>query len=185
MKKYKYVILILFMWVFISFIINTSNAQQTGKEKPVEILYVDLNHDDVLDENDLLLVMSVKNYKKTFGVKTVPLERMLRAQIDHKEYIALNHQNFVQMDKNNDGAITISDGNSIYKINLAKVTGVIIGSYISTKAEKKDLGSFKVVVLHHLRKGEELLLKPQHAGHFHNGRMVIIKSKVDHPHVGL
>lgn len=182
----RIVLLILSLLFLGSFTLTPATAEQNKKYKPIDILYVDLNDNNIVDEHELLVVMSADDYAKVFGLthKTLPLERMLRGQIDKKEYIALNHDDFVEMDRNNDGALTIADGDSLYKIDLAKVTGIVAGSYSSTQARKANVGKFKVIVLH-LKKSKEFILEPDHTVHFQEGHSVVIKSTADHPHVGL
>lgn len=60
------------------------------------ILYVDLNHDGKREENEPILVMNADQYHLKFN-RDVPLDRMLRRQINHNEYIALTAAEFKQL----------------------------------------------------------------------------------------
>lgn len=58
-----------------------------------EILYVDSNRNNNHEESDPVLVISADNYKRFFQTNA-PLERMLRRQINHVEFIALTKNEY-------------------------------------------------------------------------------------------
>lgn len=60
------------------------------------ILYININHHDKRQENDPVVIISADEYKRIFN-REIPLERMLRRQINHVEYIVLNRDEFKQL----------------------------------------------------------------------------------------
>lgn len=68
-----------------------------------DVVFADLNHNNQKEENEPLLVVSASNYEKTFNRK-IPLDRMLRRQINHEEYIALNNDELRYLDDNHDAS---------------------------------------------------------------------------------
>lgn len=68
------------------------------------ILFADINNNNKRDENEPILVMTAGNYQNFFNAKP-PLTRMLRRQINNKEYIALTNSELKDMDVNNDNII--------------------------------------------------------------------------------
>lgn len=58
-----------------------------------DILYVDSNRNSKHEESDPVLVISADNYKRFFQTNA-PLERMLRRQINHVEFIALTKDEY-------------------------------------------------------------------------------------------
>jgi len=175
----QFFMLICLFSIVIGIGIKSVYAEPPGTDKPIDILYIDENDNNLVDHNEVLLVMSAEDYKKVFKDK-VPLERMLRGQIGKAEYIALNNHNIMQMDQNKDSTITISDGNQVYKIYYAKLSGTIRNSYIVTLAKKHNMGTFKVIVLHKHKKNG-----PHHTIHFQEGPTYKVRGAAGHPHVGL
>jgi hypothetical protein len=85
---------------------NSNAGNPKIEEKaPVEatqreaILYVDTTNHSKREENEPIIVISADNYKHIFN-KEVPLERMLRRQINKIEYIALTNNEFKQLNTN-------------------------------------------------------------------------------------
>lgn len=70
-------------------------------QKPADnrkgILFVERNKDNKRAENEPIVVISADDYKVAFYPKKVPLKRMLRRQIDGKEYIAISNDEFDEM----------------------------------------------------------------------------------------
>lgn len=63
------------------------------KEARENILFADMNKNNRREENEPIVVMTADDYERIFQTK-VPLERMLRRQINNKEYIALSNVEF-------------------------------------------------------------------------------------------
>ena len=62
-----------------------------------EIVYVDLNGNGKHEESEPIIVMNADLYQTTFQAQA-PLERMLRRQINNKEYIALTSKELQNID---------------------------------------------------------------------------------------
>lgn len=62
-------------------------------ERRSPILYVEKNANGKREENEPIIILSADDYQNTFK-KRVPLKRMIRRQVNKKEYIALNHDEF-------------------------------------------------------------------------------------------
>lgn len=68
-----------------------------------DVLYVDLNKNNKHEENEPIVAITADGYEKIFQTKA-PVDRMLRRQINHLEYIALTNAEFITMSTNNEGA---------------------------------------------------------------------------------
>lgn len=66
-----------------------------------DVVFADINNNDKHEENEPVIVLSAADYQRLFNAGP-PLERMLRRQINHDEYIALNHKEFKQIDITHD-----------------------------------------------------------------------------------
>ena len=110
------------------------------------IFYADLNGNHQREENEPILVVPAENYEKLFHIKS-PLTRMLRRQINHMEYIALNQAELDQLLTHNSQIL-----NDEHKANLDTVYLVIPevkmerGYYI-TQMKIITLGQVKEVTL--------------------------------------
>lgn len=62
-------------------------------EQRESILFADFKKNSVFQDNDPIVVMTADHYQRTYHNKP-PLERMLRRQINHVEYIALSNTEF-------------------------------------------------------------------------------------------
>tara|TARA_R110002126_G_scaffold273866_1_gene418591 strand:+ start:113464 stop:114714 length:1251 start_codon:yes stop_codon:yes gene_type:complete len=75
----------------------STDLMLTTLHKPAQeragILFVERNKNNKREESEPIVVMSADNYSTTFK-QHVPLKRMLRCQINHKEYIALSNHEF-------------------------------------------------------------------------------------------
>ncbi len=67
------------------------------EEQRASILFADINNNHKHEENEPILAITAENYLQTFNTK-VPLNRMLRRQIDNTEYIALSHTELEKVD---------------------------------------------------------------------------------------
>ncbi len=120
-------------------------VQDAKSAGPIQFLYADMDNTKKRDATDPLLIMAADDYRKIFG--EVPLERMLRTQINNKEYIVLDQEDLDHMDKNKTSLIDNRDGYSFYKIYFAQVSGTIKGSYIVTTAKMMNFGKLKEILL--------------------------------------
>jgi len=89
-------------WVSQSTFLNCKNRQAldiiTKENKMVEeqrtpIIFADVNKNKKYEKNEPVVVMEAGHYKRVVNEK-IPLNRMLRRQIQGKEYIALNNDEF-------------------------------------------------------------------------------------------
>lgn len=67
-----------------------------------DILFVDLNKNNKHEENEPVVAITADSYEKAFHTKA-PVDRMLRRQINHLEYIALTNSEFIMMSTSNEG----------------------------------------------------------------------------------
>jgi hypothetical protein len=63
------------------------------KEPRESILFADMNNNNRREENEPIVVMAADDYQRLVNTK-VPLERMLRRQINNMEYVALSNTEF-------------------------------------------------------------------------------------------
>ena len=111
---------------FLAIAMIHAQAAVVQPEKKVQLktqltfLFVDIDDDGIHDESEFLVIVTVNDYKKTFKRK-VPLNRMLRSQIKREEFIVLEHNDLLQLDKNKDSILSSADGRHLYLIYFAKV----------------------------------------------------------------
>lgn len=76
---------------------TNANLMLTALQKPTKertgILFVERNKNNKREESEPVMVMSADDYLEIFKHQ-VPLKRMLRCQIDKKEYVALSNDEF-------------------------------------------------------------------------------------------
>ena len=65
-----------------------------------DVLFADLNQDNQHEENEPVVVISADDYARFFEAK-IPLNRMLRRQINQVEYIVLSQEDFGHLDMSN------------------------------------------------------------------------------------
>lgn len=83
-------------------------AEIKKPEDPHEpILFADLNRNNHKEEQEPVVVISADNYEHVFNT-TPPLTRMLRRQINHQEYIALNNNELNQLLSQKDKILNIN-----------------------------------------------------------------------------
>jgi len=111
-----------------------------------EVLFAQVNAKKKGADSEPILVMTADNYEQTFHTK-IPLERMLRRQINNIEYIALTSAEFKTIINNNQNSV-----NETNKDNLNNVSFVIpviknIRGYYATEMQIINLGKIKDVSL--------------------------------------
>lgn len=79
---------------------NTDTKRTTENELREDIFFADLNQNNQHEENEPVVVISADDYARFFKDK-VPLNRMLRRQINQVEYIVLSQEDFDSLDINN------------------------------------------------------------------------------------
>lgn len=68
-----------------------------------DILFVDLNKNNKREENEPIIAITADRYEQIFQTNA-PVDRMLRRQINHFEYIALTNAEFITMSTGPDDA---------------------------------------------------------------------------------
>jgi len=134
-----------------NFSTQTASSEINSKlEEPIEmredILFVEKNNNNTREEHEPIIVMSADNYIHTFKT-SAPLKRMLRRQIDKKEYIALNSNEFKDI-------LNVSPDNlQLKKTSLKDIFFVIPhvkrhrGRYLGTIMKIISLGQIKKVTV--------------------------------------
>jgi len=117
-----------------------NNSPMQAKEVRGKILFADLNNNNKREGNEPIVVVKVENYQKTFENK-VPLNRMLRRQINKIEYIALTNSEFqnIYTNHNNDNAQGLK---SIY---FVIPTVKMLRGYYATEMKIINMGTMKRV----------------------------------------
>jgi len=123
---------------------NADDLMLTALQKPNQeragILFVERNKNNKREESEPIVVMSADDYLITFHHK-VPLKRMLRCQINKKEYIALsNHEFEILAEDTHDHAF-----DKVYFVvpNVKNIRG-----YNKTFMNVVDMGKIKNVIVH-------------------------------------
>ena len=104
-----------------------------------DILYGDINKINNLDSNVPVLCMSAENYQRLFKTQP-PLSRMLRKQIYHTEYIALNSTELRQLDTNHDKHVNAQDGNGLAMLEFFLPELIKKGGSYNTEFKSANLG---------------------------------------------
>ena len=103
------------------------------------ILYGDINKINNLDANVPILCMSAENYIRQFKTQP-PLSRMLRKQIYHTEFIALNSTELQQLDMNHNKHVNAQDGDGVAELEFFLPKLIKKGGYYNTEFRSADLG---------------------------------------------
>lgn len=117
-------------------VVDMSNQPTVKNDEPRnDIVYADLNRNNRREESEPIAVMEASRYESRFQSKA-PLERMLRRQINHQEYIALTPVEFGNLIN------TKSDWT-----NVSFVIPVIImkRGYYETEMHFVDMGNIKEI----------------------------------------
>jgi hypothetical protein len=104
-----------------------------------DVLYGDISKTNNLDANVPVMCMSAENYQRLFK-KPPPLSRMLRKQIYHSEYIALNLEELRQLDINQDKHINIQDDEGIAVLEFFLPELIKKGGHYNTEFKSANLG---------------------------------------------
>lgn len=115
-------------------------ALQKPGEVRTDILFVERNKNNKREENEPIVVMSADDYLTTFQHQ-VPLKRMLRCQIDKKEYVALSHDEFGALAKN-------TNHHAFEKLYFVIPEVKNIRGYYKTFMRMVNMGKIKDVVIH-------------------------------------
>ena len=106
------------------------------------ILFADLHKNNKLHDNDPIVVLPADTYTTVFH-STAPVDRMLRRQINSKEYIALSNDELKRM---------LVSGNETIKTNFSDLCFVVpvlhmIHGYYETNMKLIDLGKIQTITL--------------------------------------
>lgn len=125
----------------------TSMASSAVSNEPREgILFADLNQNNRRDDSDPVAVVTADDYARVFHA-TAPLERMLRRQINHVEYVALSPSEFQSMIMSNVGDVTLGQDEKPRLTMIVFVIPVIkmVRGYYETQMHLVPLGKIKEV----------------------------------------
>jgi hypothetical protein len=111
------------------------------KEGREGILFVDLNKNNRREESEPILVVTADNYERMFRSRP-PLERMLRRQINNKEYIALSESELKRITDNSQNAEAAQNLTDLFFV----VPDVkLLRGYYITQMKILDLGNVKSI----------------------------------------
>lgn len=114
-----------------------SSQQNLGDEEfnlaRDEIFFADIKNNGKRDDNSAVVAISVDDYQRLINSK-VPLNRMLRRQIDGTEYIALNNPELRNIIEKNNNALRFIIANVILK-----------HGFFETQLKFKNFGTIKDV----------------------------------------
>lgn len=111
-----------------------------------EILFVDLKNDNKRTESDPIVVMSANNYEKLFHAP-VPVDRMLRRQINNLEYIAVSKAEFKQLVDQANAAMHAGENSGFDAIRFVIPVIKMHGGYYATEMHIVPLGTIQQVQL--------------------------------------
>lgn len=121
----------------------STDLMQTALHKPDQeragILFVERNKNDKREESEPILVMSADDYLTMFN-QQVPLKRMLRCQINGREYVALSNQEFEQLAHD-------THENALDNVHFVIPVVKNIRGYYKTFMNKVNMGKIKNVVV--------------------------------------
>ncbi|ETO93397.1 murein L,D-transpeptidase catalytic domain family protein [Legionella oakridgensis] len=147
---------------------------ETNATEPLEnrdeILFAEKNNNNKREENEPIVVMAADSYQRIFNTK-VPLKRMLRRQINHTEYVALNNKEFKNIVADNPELLNSAtkDGSN----ELCFVIPVIkkVRGYYATEMQIIPLGKIKEVVTSSTQKNQ-----PNYTIHFQTNASIHLKT---------
>lgn len=115
-------------------------------EQRDNIFFADKNNNNKREENDPIVTMPADTYQRIFNTEA-PLKRMLRRQINKIEYIALNNQELLRMDTNNNKALDHQDKEGLNAIDFVIPVVTKRRGYYATEMKIITLGKIKEVKL--------------------------------------
>jgi len=132
---------------------SPKNKLQTGiilpreYNKPREdILFADRNGNNRREMNEPIITMVAEDYMTVFKRK-VPLKRMLRRQINKKEYVALSPAELTKLDRNHDLIVNQKDENSLNYIHFVIPEIKRVRGYYATEMKIIKLGKLNEIQL--------------------------------------
>ena len=127
---------------------SIKRLQMTPKETISDprgpVLFADNNKNNKMDLDESVVVMQAENYHRIFNLQ-VPLNRMLRRQINKKEYIALNQEELISLDTNRDNIVNNQDRDGLKVIQFVKAVVKNKRGYWATEFHNANLGKNKKV----------------------------------------
>lgn len=124
----------------------TQKQFKKEKEQRGKIFFADINNNNKREVNEPIVVVSADNYQRIFNAKA-PLKRMLRRQINHTEYVALNDSEIRTIDEDNNSVLNKSDkeySNNVYFV-IPEVK--LKRGYYATEMKIITLGKVKKIKL--------------------------------------
>ncbi len=148
-------------WFVKSKFLNCSKLSTAKKEDALEpkvkpmleeseirenILFADLNKNNRREESEPIVVMTADHYERMFHTK-VPLERMLRRQINHIEYIALSNNEFKNMAAQQVEDLNMANRDMFNEVYFVIPVVKMVRGYYATEMHMVNLGRIKEVRL--------------------------------------
>lgn len=132
---------------------NTTN--KTSQTKPLlpdealrdEVLFADINKDNYRAEEEPILVMAADSYERIFHTQ-VPLERMLRRQINHAEFVALSTNEVRKL-------VAQDNREGLNSVNFVVPTLHMVRGTYETQMKIVNLGKIKTIMVNSIANSEE------------------------------
>lgn len=114
------------------------------EDKRAPILFADLNKNNSREENEPIVVMDADNYQRIFHAKA-PLDRMLRRQIDHQEYIALSQPEFEALLSSQQSPVDPAARTDLSIVHFVIPEVILLHGYYETQMKMVVPGKIKKV----------------------------------------
>lgn len=129
---------------------NVANVEITpSTDDPMfreDVLFADRSKHSKIDDTPIV-AMEADNYERIFHDKA-PLERMLRRQINHVEYIALSNTEFKNMIINNNNLEPNHDNDGLNAVCFIVPVVKMDRGYYGTEMKRLNMGKIKDVTPH-------------------------------------
>ncbi|MDP3267419.1 MAG: murein L,D-transpeptidase catalytic domain family protein [Legionella sp.] len=136
---------------------NTASniVNRTTQTKPLlpdealrdEVLFADINKDNFRAEEEPILVMAADSYERIFHTQ-VPLERMLRRQINHAEFVALSTNEVRKL-------VAQDNREGLNSVNFVVPTLHMVRGTYETQMKIVNLGKIKTILVNSVANSEE------------------------------
>lgn len=121
-----------------SIVSRSENLSVTNDEHRDDVLFANTSGKVKHADDNPIVAMSADNYERIFHTQA-PLERMLRRQINHAEYIALSNSEFHDLAVRSEG----SHKEDLSAINFVVPVIVMVRGYYETQMKIVDMGKIK------------------------------------------
>lgn len=122
------------------------NPSKGDVELRADVLLANLNKHSKIDDTPIV-AMAADNYERIFHARA-PLERMLRRQINHIEYIALSNSEFKNMVANNGKSLANEANDGLNAVCFVRPVVKMDRGYFGTEMKLENMGKIKEVKFH-------------------------------------